>query len=205
MRCVTMLLVIFSMASVSQGRIEITPFGGHQGGGEFDDFTTGAELELKEDSVVGLMLGIGEEGANTQLEFYFSRQESQLEGAGAASSASLFELDIDYYHIGGTFAFGESNRAGKLTPYIAASLGATRFDPQPSNLDTHTKFSLGLGGGVKWFLTERVGLRLESRVFGTFIDTEAAGFSGPGGTVVIGHSDVLVQYNVTAGLIFVIP
>ncbi len=205
MRCVTMLLVIFSMAPMSQGRIEITPFGGHQGGGEFDDFTTGAELELKEDSVVGLILGFGPIETNTQLEFYFSRQESQLEGAGAASSASLFELDIDYYHIGGTFAFDQGAGGGKLKPYIAASLGATRFDPEPSNLDTHTKFSMALGGGVKWFLTERVGLRLEGRVFGTIIDTEAAGFSGPGGTVVVAHSDVLVQYNATVGLIFVIP
>jgi len=110
-------------------------------------------------------------------------------------------LDIDYFHIGGTFGVGQGN----LNPYIAASLGATRFDPKSSTLGSETKFSLGLGAGVKWFPTNRVGLRLEGRLFGTLIDNESVAFSGPGGVLVVGHSDVLLQYNAIAGLIFVIP
>jgi hypothetical protein len=202
MRYVTTLLVVLLVAPVSQGRIEITPFGGHQGGGEFEDYNTDSELEIKEDSVYGVMVGLGAETGDAQLELYFSRQESELEGSGAFSNASLFELDVDYYHLGGSFTFDQ----GKLRPFIAASLGATRFDPKSSGADPEAKFSLGLGGGVKWFFTERIGLRLEGRVFGTFIDNESAGFSGPnGGVIVVGHSDVLVQYNAVVGLIFVIP
>jgi len=71
---VTMLMGILLIAPVSQGRIEITPFGGQQGGGEFEDFTTDVELELKEDSVYGVMVGFGQDMSNTQLELYFSHQ-----------------------------------------------------------------------------------------------------------------------------------
>jgi hypothetical protein len=64
---------------------------------------------------------------------------------------------------------------------------------------------MSLGGGVKWFPSERVGVRLEGRVFGTFVNTESVAATGPRGTVVVGRTDMLVQYNVTVGLIFVIP
>ena len=201
MRCVMMWLLILVMAPASQGRIEITPFGGHQSGGEFEDYNSDSALEIKNDSVYGVTVGFGQEESISQLELYFSHQESELEGTGVFSSANLFELDVDYYHIGIAVHLDQGN----LQPYIVGSLGVTRFDPQFSNLDSEAHFSFGLGGGIKWFPFEHVGVRLEGRVFGTFVNTESATHSGSNGTVAVGHSDVEFQYNAIAGLIFVIP
>jgi hypothetical protein len=201
MRYVTMLLLILAVAPASQGRIEITPFGGHQSGGEFEDYNRNSDLEIKNDSVYGAIVGFGQEESLSQLELYFSHQESELGGTGAFSSANLFELDVDYYHIGVAVRFDRGN----LQPYIVGSLGATCFDPQFSNLDSEAYFSFGLGGGVKWLPFEHVGVRLEGRVFGTFVNTEGTVYNGPNGTVAVGHTDVQFQYNAIAGLIFVIP
>jgi hypothetical protein len=201
MRYVTMWLLILAVAPASQGRIEITPFGGHQGGGEFDDYGSEPEVEIEDDSVYGVAVGFGHELGHSQLELYFSRQETELVGADALSGSNLFELDVDYYHIGGVLLFDQ----GKLQPYMVGSLGATRFDFKSSSFDSEVEFSMSLGGGVKWFPSERVGVRLEGRVFGTFVNTESVAATGPRGTVVVGRTDMLVQYNVTVGLIFVIP
>ena len=59
MRHVTMWLLILAVAPASQGRIEITPFGGHQGGGEFDDYGSEPEVEIEDDSVYGVAVGFG--------------------------------------------------------------------------------------------------------------------------------------------------
>ena len=201
MRVLTVCLLILVVASAGQARIEITPFGGHQGGGEFDDHGSDPELEIQDDSVYGAMLGFGRDESPSQLELYFSRQETQMEGTDAFSITRQFKLDVDYYHIGVAFHLEQGN----LQPYIVGSLGATRFDSQSPSLDSDVKFSLGLGVGLKWFPVERVGVRLEGRLFGTFVDTESVAHSGPGGTVVVGRTEFLAQYNVVAGLIFVIP
>lgn len=201
MRYVAVLLSVLAVAPVTQGRMEITPFGGYQSGGDFEDYSNDSEVELNGDSVYGLAVGFGREESISQLELYFSRQQSELEGAGAFSSADPFEVDVDYYHVGLSVLLGE----GSLQPYIVGSLGMTRFDRQFASLDSEAHFSFGFGGGVRWFPSERVGVRLEGRVFGTFVNTSAAARTGPNGTVAIGHSDVQFQYNAIAGLIFVIP
>lgn len=202
MRVIIVLLMILFLVSTSQGRVEITPFTGYQMGGEVEDFVTGAKLDFKDASSYGFILGFGEEGSGTQTEVYFSRQETEVQGDGAFSSASLFDMDIDYYHIGGSVVINETE---KLKPFIAASFGATHFRPEASGVSSETKFSLGIGGGVKYFLTDRVGLRAEGRAMGTFIDGGAAAFCAGGNCLVVGSSEVLWQFNAIVGLILVIP
>ena len=80
MRVTTVLIGFLCLVSTSQARVELTPFTGYQFGGEVEDFTTGATLELKETSNFGFILGFGEEGSGTQTEVYFSRQETEIEG-----------------------------------------------------------------------------------------------------------------------------
>lgn len=202
MRVTTVLIGFLCLVSTSQARVELTPFTGYQFGGEVEDFTTGATLELKETSNFGFILGIGEEGSGTQTEVYFSRQKTEIEGSGAFSAASLFDLDVDYYHIGGSAIVNETEN---LQPFIAASIGATHFRPEASGVSSETKFSLGIGGGVKYFVSDRVGLRAEGRAMGTFIDHEAAAFCAGGNCLVVGGSEMLWQFNGIVGLILVIP
>ncbi|MCZ6678224.1 MAG: outer membrane beta-barrel protein [Candidatus Poribacteria bacterium] len=202
MRVIIVLLSVLLFVSMSQGRVEITPFTGYQTGGELDDATTGATLELKETSNFGFILGFGKEGSGTQTEIFFSRQETELEGSGAFSSASLFAMDVDYYHIGGSVVVNERNN---LKPFIAASLGATHFNPEASGVSSETDFSFGIGGGVKYFVSDRIGLRAEARALGTLIERDSAAFCAGGTCLVVGSSDVLWQFNAILGLIIVIP
>jgi opacity protein-like surface antigen len=178
--------------------IEITPFYGYRFGGELKDADTGEEFDIDDSSCWGGMLDI-RLSEITQLEFYFSRQETEIKSDdGLFDGQTLFDLDVDYYHIGGTYTF----LPGRWQPFVAGTLGATHIDPDASGTDSLTRFSLGLGGGVRFFPTEHLGLYLAGRGLLTFIESDTLIRSESGRATVQVDSDGLWQVELQAGLVF---
>ena len=177
---------------------EITPFAGYTWGGEFTDATTGNKLTVNENSSYGVMLDF-KQTDESQIELYFSRQATQLQSnaSGFYAGTPLFDLNIDYYHIGGTALMGE----GKLRPFVVGTIGATYMDPKGAGLDSVTKFSLSLGGGAKILFTDHIGLRLEGRWFGTFFDGSGQAFCSSGQCLIKVQGDVFSQFVANAGII----
>jgi opacity protein-like surface antigen len=129
---------------------------------------------------------------------YLSRQQTTLKsGSGMFFGSRVLDLNIEYYHIGGTYGQAE----GKVQPFVAGTFGATRMVPQQYGLDSETKFSLSLGGGVKLYLTEHVGLRLEGRWFGTMVSSNGGIFCSNGACLVTVQGDLFSQYTANAGVI----
>ncbi len=193
---------LFVAAGLSQvgyaANIEITPFYGYRFGGEFEDADTGEEFDIDESSCWGGILDF-RLNEMTQLEFYFSRQETELKSDnGLFDEATLFDLDVDYYHIGGTYTF----LPGRWQPFVVGTLGATRIDPDVSGTDSLTRFSLGLGGGVRFFPTEHLGLYLAGRCLLTFLEGDTVIRSEFGRATVQVDSDGLWQAELQAGLVF---
>ncbi|MHC4520428.1 MAG: outer membrane beta-barrel protein [Planctomycetota bacterium] len=183
-------------APLQAGGLEFTPFLGFQSGGDFEDVETGQDYDVAEGSVAGAIFNIDLSDIS-QLEFYFSRQETEIEGEGLFPTETLFDLDIDYYHIGGTVLMGQD----KWQPFVVGTLGATHLDPEPSSIGSLTRFSLGFGGGVRYLPTKHLGLYAGGRVFFTFIDSETHITSTSGSTTVRIRADGLVQGLLHAGLI----
>jgi opacity protein-like surface antigen len=177
---------------------EITPFAGYTWGGEFTDTTTGNKLTVKDNASYGVMLDF-KSTEESQIELYFSRQATRLESnaSGFYAGKPLFDLDIDYYHIGGTALMGE----GKLRPFVVGTVGATYMAPKGEGLDSITKFSLSLGGGAKILITDHIGLRLEGRWFGTFFDGSGQAFCTSGQCLIKVQGDVFSQFVANAGII----
>ena len=187
-------LLVTAGVSLAQGRHwEVTPFTGYQWGGEAEDEFTGFGLKLAEASNYGLIVDVDIEPP-TQLEFFWSHQATELNVKGGGS---LGDMDVDYFHIGGTQQWPR----GKVIPFVAGGLGVTYFDPSLAGAGSATRFSMGLGGGVKVMATERIGLRLEARGLATLGDSEGFLFSGNDGTVVVFTRDVFWQIMVSAGVI----
>jgi hypothetical protein len=82
------------------GTLEIVPYTGYQIGGRFTDELTDTDLELADASTWGFLVGYNYT-KYSQIEFYYSHQETELSSGGLAASDKLFDLDVDYYHIGG--------------------------------------------------------------------------------------------------------
>ncbi len=153
-------------------RIELTPTIVYRSGGEFDTdfiFDLGFDLEVEDSESIGLTLGVGL-SRHWTLEFLWDQQESVLidEGFIFGPDVELFDLDVTYAHVGVTYEW----TPGHIRPFIAGSMGATVFQPSPSDLSDETRFSTSLGGGVKVMFNENFGLRLEGRIFSTFMEDD---------------------------------
>jgi len=178
-------------------QIEVIPFYGYQFGGSFEDVETGQDYDLADGPCAGAQLDINLSEIG-QFEFYFSRQETELESEGPFPTDTFFDLDIDYYHIGTTLLVLQD----EWQPFVVGTLGATHFDPEPAGIGSLTRFSVGLGGGVRYFPTDHLGLYLACRGLFTFIDSDTQIVVDSGETTVHIAADGLWQVVLQAGLIF---
>jgi hypothetical protein len=178
--------------------IEVTPFYGYRFGGKFEDADSGARLDIRDSPCWGGILDIALSEV-TQLEFYYSRQETELHSDEDLFAATkLFDLDVDYYQLGGTLILSD----GAWQPFVVGTLGATHLAADAPGTDSLTGFSLGLGGGVRFFPTEHLGLYLTGRGLFTFLEGDAAFRSESGDTTVTIEGDGFWQAEFQAGLIF---
>jgi hypothetical protein len=178
--------------------VQVTPFYGYRFGGEFQDADTGAQLKLRDSPCWGGVLDV-RLSEDTQVEFYYSRQETELrQDQGLFAAPTLFDLDVDYYHLGGTYAL----TYGPWQPFVVGTLGATHLAPEPPGLDSLTRFSLGFGGGLRFFPTKHLGLYLAGRGLFTALEGDLAYRSQSGDATLRIDSNGFWQVELQAGLVF---
>jgi hypothetical protein len=188
--------------SASAADVEITPFAGYTMGGQFTDAVTGKSLSFDDTSSYGIMADfkqpLDQEGGESWIELYYSRQQTKLRAdQGTFVSNPLFDVNVEYFHIGGTYG----QATGKMKLFLVGTFGATHMTPTGDGLHAETKFSLSLGGGAKLYLTERVGLRFDARWFGTLFNGNGSAFCSGGACLINVQGDLLSQYTANAGVI----
>ena len=104
-------------------------------------------------------------------EVLWTEQSSALSLETGDGSADLFSMAIRQLHGNAVMQFGATD--SRLRPFVFAGLGATFLSGD--NLQSETKLSLGLGGGVKYFPWKTLGLRGHVRYKPTFLNDEEAG------------------------------
>ncbi|HON91847.1 MAG TPA: outer membrane beta-barrel protein [Sedimentisphaerales bacterium] len=178
--------------------VEITPFFGYGFSGGFEDADTGVDYDVDDKTCYGGMIDI-RVSENKQIEFFLSRQKTELQAdEGLFGGPTLFDLDIDYYHLGGTYIL----TGNWWQPFVVATVGATHIDPDISGSDSLTRFSLGIGGGVRLFPTENFGLYLAGRGLFTFVGGDTLIQSEDGTLTVEIAGDTFWQTQLQAGVIF---
>jgi hypothetical protein len=178
--------------------LEITPLWAYTMGGRLEDEDTDETIKISDASSVGLRIAYGSQEFS-QIEFLYSHQETELSDGDSLPQDALFDLDVDYYHIGGSIVLDQ----GQWRPYFTGSVGLTRFDPEDSDIDSEVRPSLGFGGGVHYFPIKRVGLYLGARALVTFFNSEFEAESQSEGTTVHFESDAIWQFQVFSGVTFV--
>lgn len=148
---------------------EISPYAGYRLNGSITDrHGDTQDLEIKESSVYGLRFDIPIT-PQLQLELLGNRQKSafQLDQGVLEPSERLGDVALDTFHAGLLYQWG----GGQVNPYVVVSGGITRLKPEFSALDSESRWSGSLGGGVKVFVNRNVGFRFEAR--GYWIDLKA--------------------------------
>jgi hypothetical protein len=192
--------VLLPGAAEAEWGLEITPYAGYAIGGNFEDNTTGADLDVKEGGGFGLVLGVPDT-PETRYELFYGLRRTKVTGGGTFGGDTLFDLDIHYLHLGGTYLFpGEAVR-----PFLSGGLGASHLVPSGNGMHRKTFFSLSLGGGAKIPISRHVGLRFEGRGFLTVLPDATEVFcvsAGGAACSVRVKGDVLGQLLLLAGITF---
>jgi len=180
--------------------VELTPFYGYSFSGGLKDADTGEDFDIDDAACYGGMVDV-RVSENKQIEFFLSRQETELQSdEGLFGGPSLVDLDIDYYHLGGTYILLTDE---SWQPFVVATVGATHIAPDAPDSDSLTRLSLGIGGGVRFFPTENFGLYLAGRGLFTFLGGGDTLIESEGGSLTIEiDSDTLWQAQLQAGVIF---
>jgi len=197
----TLLLLCSTVALAAE--IELTPFYGYTFGGQFDDLPGIEDFEIRDGDSYGATFGFMT-SAETQVEVLWSHQDTDLRvnpfGPFRGSIlGSTLGMTVDQYHIGGLYLPYTGDHA--LRPFVSASVGVTVFNPD--GLNSEGKFSFSLGGGLKYYVGERLGFRLQARWTPTYVNSTDVGvFCDPFGfCYVLEDSNFVNQVEASAGVI----
>lgn len=200
---VVMLAVLVFSPSVSRAqKVEVTPFVGYQFGGEVP--VRDGNLRIGDDMNYGLSLDVTVR-RNGQVQASYTRSDTQLFfDEYRVGKRAIYDVSVNYWQVGGLYRF---NPTATVRPFLSLTLGATHFgvgdklDPAVRNLSSDTFFSMVLGGGVKIFPSQRIGVRLQGHLYSTILDS-SSGFwcSFPGGCGVGLSGWSVFQGDVSAGL-----
>src|SRR3989304_5899921 len=98
------LLIALSAIEPAVAGVEITPLRHHRFGGGFEDANTGTSIHLDESAGYALVLDFDIQ-PDRQVEVYLSRQNTTMSSGGPFTGNPLFDVAVDYYHIGGLYLF----------------------------------------------------------------------------------------------------
>ena len=196
-------LLTLALLSVSTNSypVEITPILGYRGGGDFVDISNDKKHTIESSEVYGLILAFPYEYEKT-IEVYYSHQDSALNSINVSTptptGTANIPLTIDYLHVGGTAPISEQK---DLQTFVSGGLGFTYLSPDFTAAQSDMRASLSIGIGLKWAMTDKISLRLETRGFATLYNNNSAIFCNGGCNISI-NGNMFLQGEVFAGLAF---
>jgi hypothetical protein len=180
---------------VSAQDFEITPFAGYRFGGDFFELISSRQLDLDGAPAFGVAVDVPT-SHGSQFEAFVTHQQAHVPvPTYPGGEIRRWPMTVDHYQAGGLHEFDP----GRVRPFLTGSLGLTRYG---TTGDNEIRFGFAAGGGIKLIPAGHIALRLESRVFGTFVDANGQAFAcGPGTCLIAFNADVLWQMEFTAGLV----
>ncbi len=180
---------------------EVTPYTAYRFGGSFDEKDGDGRIDFNDSDATGIVFNMMA-NPNGQYELIYARQRTDADTSGFFADDPTIAIDVESIQLGGTYLFDGDN----MRPFIALTLGVTSFDPGLPDTRSENFFSGSFGGGIQINARKRLGVRLEARVFTTFVDSDSAIFcssiDGVGSCLIQVDSRTLSQWEARAGLVF---
>ena len=190
---IAVILLAASHSSYAQ-KVEITPQYGYQVGAKYNYY--GGYLKLKSSDQYGLTFGVNATDDIT-VEFMWAQQNTNIriqDFQFSTQETDLTDVVVNHYQIGAMHMFGYS----EARPFIGLSAGWSTFNPEVEIYNGTTTFTLGVSGGLKYFFTDRIGIRIQSQLLMP-VSWGGVYVGGGGGGVTAGGS--ILQLNFSGGLI----
>jgi outer membrane protein W len=192
MKWLAVSILIFAATSAF-AHTEISVLGGYTSSSEIDMKAVGIQDLKIEDSFTWGLEATYFFTSHLGAEVLWVRQGSELTIENQTGIAELFELDIN--HLQGNFVY-QFGAEQMLKPFVFAGVGAAFFSAD--DLESETKWSWDVGGGVKWFPTEWLGARVHARYNSIRLNDSSSDFCDPFGFC----QDSLDQFEIMGGIVF---
>jgi outer membrane protein W len=125
-------------------------------------------------------------------EVLWTQQSTALQLGTGDSKTDLFTMTVR--HLDGNLVYQPGRADARWRPFIFGGLGATFFSAD--TVESETKLSVDIGGGVKFFPWRSVGARAHFRYKPTFLNDSDEAFCDPFGFC----QNVLQQVEFAAGV-----
>ena len=185
-------------APVPPRTVEITPTVGWRMGGGVE--TEDGEFDVESATSFGVILDVRVRSDGV-VELLYDRQSSDVvRRSSTGPDSTITDIVIEYFQLGGAVEFGHKPN---LKPFFALTLGAAHLDPS-GDRDDEWHFAGVATLGAKAYLGEHIGLRAQTRLWGTFLTEESQIFcSLPGVCVLSASGKLFVQADFSGGIMFV--
>jgi len=183
--------------------IEIDPMIGYQTGGKI--LSSSGTLEFGSAMSYGLIVDIRVDD-QVFLELSYSGQPTDLTLTDSTDptenpNGKLTDLTVHYIQGGIHYEIVRD----KLTPFGQATAGVTIWDPTGSSRGSQSAFSVVIGGGAKYFFSDRFGVRAMARLASSFLTGGGDTFCDPiNGCVREVENATIMQFDLSVGLVLVL-
>lgn len=191
-------LILISIFEVRAQTIEISPFTGYTFDHGFP--IRGGRATLGGGQTVGGMVNFAL-NEFAEVEVLYSYQG----GLGTANSSQLSgpvreRISAQYVMLGYNRLFPLSSQ---MALFSGLKVGTGTLASRDDNFDSITRFTVGVNGGMKYFFTENVGLRVQANLMMPISDVGANLWWSPGsGTQVgVGGFSSIIQFGFTGALV----
>ena len=186
-------------------QIEIAPSVGYMFGGRLNYYQ--GELKIADKMDYGISVIVPDISWGTDLEINYTRMDSRANFRPNSNYPDYepdeFDLSINYIQIGALKSFGTDD---KFKPFGSFSAGTTIFAPK-NDIANVWRFSITLGLGAKYWISDRVGIIVRGRlmipmIFGGVGGYYGIGSGGSGGGLTVSSYSSIVQGDFNGGLVF---
>jgi hypothetical protein len=151
-------------------------------------------LVLGAKSSYGMAIGVRLDEENL-VEFRWARQDTHVHFASSNEKVVLDQFHGDFTH---EYILEEGPRWAR--PFVMGSAGATHVAGGANN--SFTRFSFGLGGGIKVYFTRHLGLRMQGEWLPLVVEPEVTSFVCGGGCIVHLSARLVSQAEIAVGPMF---
>ncbi len=217
--CWLLMAFFADMALAQDTRFEVTPLIGARAGGSVELQPEGQPVQARasvgDGAIYGIAAGfrLAEDECDdcSVIEFRWMRQNTHVGFAASTTSTTPIPtpfaasfgqvgVSLDHYLMDFTHEWILPD-AKTVRPFIMGTLGASRLG---TGLSSNTRFTFGLGAGVKVFPTRHFGIRIHAEYLPTVMHSESQRFVCVTGAacVVAVSGGLLNQFEFAAGPVF---
>jgi hypothetical protein len=192
------LAVLFSSQLMAQ-KIELSPTVGWLFSG-----SPSTNIDIKNNTVYGLNFTyMFKETMGIDLNYNYCSSTLRLRDNYYAPSylSGTYSFDQGYVTLGIVKTIQLSNE--KLVPYSRVGLGMMHIDVKTAGVEPQYKFAGTLEGGVKYFISDKVGIKASARLQSPFAGVGMyMGFGTGGASTGVSTYSYVLQFDLSAGLVF---